>query len=291
MLFSHKMLYKKIILILVILLGCLYYKNANAQLWSYIGYTPAKEKAFEKYLKKETYKVVAHQTLDEDKLPYDEMIYRLQSLDSTTCYIHVMQVPFTKTLTITTTSDSLKIQDCVGPARLHLLRKDLFEIVYSPRGGSDDGYDNVLLLAVRNGKFRIAMEIESMHDYDGPGFFGLEETHLTLVGETPQKYQLTLKNHALRRYYNKAKNFDHYQTYILKYNSNLNLFYSTYETVNGFLYNDSGNKNHVSGRFPVIKLGEAKYCYINDYWYAIGIDPENSKATLVNYCYRPESRR
>ncbi len=268
-------------------------KNANAQLWSYIGDTPAKEKAFDKYLKKEAYRVITHHTSDEFKAPYDEMIYRLQSLDSALYYVHIMQVPFaTKTLTITTSTDSLKIEDCMGPARLHLLRKNLFEVVYSPRGGSDDGYDNILLLAIRNGKFIISMEIESMHDYDGPGFFGLNETHLFLTGEIPQKYQLTLKNHDLRRYDKKAKNFDHYHSCQLKYDYKLNLFYTSYEAINGWVwdYDDDDHKTQVKGTFPVIKFGDIAYCFINDCWYSVGKDYKSNKTILYNDCHRPNAK-
>jgi hypothetical protein len=281
------MFFKKIGVSLAILAGCSLYKNANAQLWKYIGYTPAKEKAFDRYLKKEAYKVITRYTPDSDHLPYDEMIYRLQSLDSSLLYIHIAQVPFTKTLTIKCATDSLKIEGCVGPARLHLLRKDLFEIVYSPRGGSDDGYENVLLLAVKNGKFRIALEMESLHDFDGPGFFGLDEAHLKLTGREAKDYQLTVKIHQLYRADNKAKNFDGYETYALKYNDKLNVFYSLNAPVSGYIYNDSKNKRHVNGTYPLIKLGEAQYCYVNDCWYAIGED-EEKKVVLINYCYRPD---
>ena len=124
------MLFKKFRVVLVILIGCFYCKNANAQLWSYIGDTPAKEKAFDKYLKKEAFKVITHHTPDADKFPYDEIIYRLWSLDSCLYYIHITQMPFTKTLSVKCATDSLEIEDCVGSARLHLLRKGLFEIVY-----------------------------------------------------------------------------------------------------------------------------------------------------------------
>jgi hypothetical protein len=284
------MLFKKFSLFLVILAGCLYCKNANAQLWSYIGDTPAKEKAFDKYLKKEAYKVIARHTPDADKFPYDEIIYRLWSLDSSRCYIHITQVPFTKTLSVKCATDSLEIDDCMGPARLHLLRKDLFEIVYSPRGGSDDGYDNVLLLAIHNGKFRIALEIESLHDFDGPDFFGLDEAHLKLAGSGPKDYKLTIKAHQLCRADKKAKNFDHYETYPLRYDDKLNVFYSSYTSVSGHIYDDAEKKHEITGTCPVIKLGEAKYCYINDCWYVIAQVDENGKIVLWNYCHRPDGK-
>lgn len=267
-------------------------ENANAQLWSYIGITDAKIKAFDKYLKKEAYKVIPRHTDDVDKSPYDEMIYRLQGLDSTTYYVHVSQVPFEKKLNITMPTDSLRIQDCMGPARLHLLRKNLFEIVYSPRGGSDDGFDNVLLLAIRDGKFRIAMEIQTMHDYDGPGFFGLNETHLYLTGETPGEYQLTLKNHDLRRYDKKTKNYDHYLTQNLKYDSKRNLFYTSNEKIEAWRFDDEGNmdKTATEGIFPVINFGGDKYCFVDDSWYAVSQEYGSKKTVLEGYCYRPKTK-
>jgi len=276
------MLLKKLTVFLIILSGIFCYKRAHAQLWSYIGWTPAKEKAFEKRLKKEAYKVITHHTPDEDKFPYDEMIYRMFSLDSSVCYVHIMQVPFTKTLTISTSNDSLKISDCVGTAHLHMMRRDLFEIVYSPRGGSDDGFDNALLLAIKNGKFRIAFQAQTMHDYDGPGFFGLDETHLMLTGEKPN-YHLTIKNHDLRRYDKKSNNFDHYHTYTLKYDRKLNIFYSSYTPVSGDVYDDydSGKKHHINGIFPIVKLGDDEYCYMNDCWYTIYTDPKTKKISLA----------
>jgi len=268
--------------------GLFCYKKANAQLWSYVGWTPAKEKAFEKRLKKEAYKVITH--YDADKFPNDEMIYRLESLDSSICYVHIMYVPFSGEYNITCKTDSLKIADCQGVNRLHFLRKDLFEIVYRPRGGSDDGYENVLLLAIRNGKFRIAMDAQTMHDYDGPGFVGLDETHLTLTG-TPPTYLLTLKNHDLRRYDKRSKNFDHYHIYTLRYNNKLNVFYNAYEKVNGYVYNDDPkNEYRISGVFPVINLGEYKYCYTNDCWYVVGSDFQSKRTVLVNYTYRPKAK-
>ncbi len=280
------MLSRKLILLLLLLAGAFCCKNANAQLSSYIGWTPAKEKAFEKRLKKEAYKVITH--YDADKFPYDEMIYRMQSLDSTICYLHLMYIPFSREYSIKCETDSLKINDFRGEARLHFLRKDLFEIVYSPRGGSDDGYENVLLLAVKNGKFRIAMEIQTMHDYDGPGFVGLNETHLTLIGKAPQNYQLTLKNQDMRDDDKKSKSFNHHHSYTLKYDNTLNVFYTSHEMVKGYVYNDDPKKERqLSGVFPVIKLGDDKYCYITDSWYSEGSDFDSKKTILVNYTNRP----
>jgi hypothetical protein len=200
-----------------------------------------------------------------------------------------MQVPFeNKTLTITISTDSLKIEDCNGPARLHLLRKDLFEIVYSPRGGSDDGYDNVLLLAIKNGKFCIAMQMETMHNYDGPGFFDLDETHLFLTGDTPKSYRLILKKHDKRRDDKKAKNYDHYLTRSLKYDDKLNIFYTANKTISGWLwdYNDDDHKTPIKGTFPVIKFGDSAYCYIKDNWYTIGRDFQSQKTIIYSDCHR-----
>ncbi|WP_295666985.1 hypothetical protein [uncultured Mucilaginibacter sp.] len=281
------MFFKNFSVSVLILAGCSFCKNANAQLWSYLGDTPAKEKAFDKYLKKEAYKVIKRHTPDADRFPYDEMIYRIRSLDSSLQYIHITQVPFTKTLSIKCATDSLEIEDCVGPARLHLLRKDLFEIVYSPRGGSDDGYENVLLLSIKNGQFRIALEIESWHDFDGTDFFELDEAHLNLAGLEPKNYQLTVKAHERRRADDKAESFDHYETYRFRYDDKLNVFYSFHVPVSGFIVDDSEKKRHVIGTFAVINLGEAKYCYINDCWYVTGRDYKTGQPTLYNYCHRP----
>lgn len=134
------------------------------------------------------------------------------------------------------------------------------------------------------------MEIESLHDYDGPGYFGLNEVHLTLKGQTRQNYLLILQTRNLYSANNKSKSFDHYKTYTLKYDDKLNLFYTSNEAVSGLIWNnDTNNLEHqITGVFPVIRAGNQKYCYIIDRWYSVGKDFQNGKTTLDNYCYRPK---
>jgi len=276
------MRFKQLTVFFIVLLGTYCHNEAYSQLWAYIGDTPAKDRAFEKRLQKEAYSVITH--YDADRFPYKELRYHLQSLDGPICNVHIMQVPFTKMLNISTLRDSLMIPGCTGTDQIHFLSKELLEIVYGEVGGSDDGYENVLLLALKNGKFRIAMEIQSLHQYDTPDDVGVNEVHLKLNGQTRKEYQLILKTHDLYRSQNKSKNFDHYHTYTLKYDDTLNLFYMSYETISGLIWDDTNNhKQKIKGIFPEIKIGDEEYCYVNNYWHSVGKDGKGNINMTTDY--------
>lgn len=282
---------KRVTLILM-LLNFYALNFAYGQLWRYIGDTPKKEKEYEKELSKEAIEVSNKRNVAYgDTFSYTIRTYLLKAIDSLAARITIYEKPFSHKFHIDCVTDSLTINDFSALARVHIFSPTLLEVVYSPRGGSDEGYDNVLLLAVNKGKFCIVMEIQSVDEYSYPDAYGVYNLNIKLTRQNTADYQLLVNVHDLKQVKEKRKNYNHYFNYTLKYNNKLNLFYSANKYLNTVadIWNYKTNKTeskHIKGNIPLIKLGKQEYYYFNAKWYSGGKDSLSSKYRFVNYCHR-----
>jgi len=266
--------------------------TANAQLWRYIGDSQEKEKAADRALKKEAFSVITKRTIAYgDTFSYEVMTYVIKSFDAKLAKIRLWEKPFYKhVFHIDLPDDKLIIPDFYSLVRVHHLSNDLLEIVYSPRGGSDDGYDNVLILGVNKNKFCIVMEILSVHEFDGPDEYGLYNLHLKLTGNSVDNYQLNINVRDLLKSNDKAKSYDHNSTFQLKFDKDQHIFYSINQNLDAYVYQEDTKprKRHVKGVYPTINLGDDKYCYFNKKWYSVWQDQTTGKFTMLSYCGRSD---
>lgn len=121
------------------------------------------------------------------------------------------------------------IRDFYSLARVHILRKDLLEVVYSPRGGSDDGYDNALILGIKKGKFCIVMEIESVHEFATMDEYCFYNLHLHLKGQNVCNYKMAID---VREYLKSKKGYDRTSNFALTFDRERNIFYNQIKPLN-----------------------------------------------------------
>jgi hypothetical protein len=154
----------------------------------------------------------------------------------------------------------------MGMDSVHFLNKNLLEILYSPRGGSDDGYQNVMILCIDKGKLHVCMEVESDHQFDGPGLWG--EYYLTakFSGQNKSGCQLSIStNDRYRSKTHPEKNHNRNARFMVKFDPQKKIFYNTYKNVYAFI---GSSQKPTIGYYPVIKLGDREYYYIANAWYS-----------------------
>ncbi|WP_419701725.1 hypothetical protein [Mucilaginibacter sp. NFX135] len=282
--------------IAAVLLVLIFYAGNNtayAQLWRYLNDSPGAEKAADMALKKEAFSVITKRIIAYgDTFSYDVMTYAIRSFDGRPAKISLWEKPFSdRIFHIDLPDDNLIIPDFYCLTRVRHLSNDILEIVYSPRGGSDQGFDNVLLLGVNKGKFSVVMEILSINEYDGPGEYGLYNLHLKLSGKNVNDYQLALHVRDLLKSDNPKKSFDRSGNYMLKFDKSLHIFYNEMRSMNAVveLYDTKTSKTklrQIKGSYPVIKLGEYEYIFLNGLWYEVTKDHATGK-----YFFSPNSIR
>jgi hypothetical protein len=284
---------KPIAITLLLVTFCLFNNNANAQLWRYLNDSPEKEKAAELAIEREASSVkIASIVAYSDTLKYKILTYNIQTLDGLDDKISMYYTPFSGQFTIKSTTDSLIINDYSSTDSVHFVKKNLLELLYSPRGGSDDGYQNTMMLYIVNGKIGIAMEIETDHQFDFPNGWGEYYATVKLTGENRNNYKLTVKtNDRLYSEGKQARNHNLNNRFVLSYDAKRNIFYSNLKLVNGRFdiwdYSiDKFKARHFQGKYPLIKLGDREYYYINRIWYAAGKNMFTGRNSLVAHCIR-----
>jgi hypothetical protein len=280
----------------IFILLILFFYNTNtvyAQLWRYLNDSPASEKAADRALKKEASSVTTKETVTEDgPFPYDIITYSIKAFDGSSAKISLWEKPFSDhTFHIELPGDTLIIPDFYSLAKVHHLSNNLLEIVYSPRGGSDDGFDNVLILGVNKNKVCIVMEIQSIHEFDNVNLYGLYNLHLKLLGTNTDDYRMQVNVRDLLKSDDKSKkSHDWSYHYALKYDKDKHIFYTGKQKIDAVIYGDTAitqkhEQQHVSAVCPVIYLGGYKYCFYNNIWYEIG-KYGSDDVTLFNYSFR-----
>jgi len=260
---------------------------AHAQLWRYLNDSPEKQKAADRELKKEAFSVITKKTIAYgDTFSYDIMTHAIKTFDGTIAKINLWEKPFSDRLFhIELPCDTLAIRDFYSLERVHHLSSNLLEIVYSPRGGSDDGYNNVLILGVNNGKFCIVAEIQSAHEFDD-GFYNLR---LKLLGASINNYKMRVKVRDLLHSGDKdRKSYDKRASFLLKFDKDRHIFYTSKRKLDAYTYQDDyiTKKHHITGVYPMIELGDYRYCFYNKAWYSIGKDQTTGELSMFSRCNR-----
>lgn len=268
-------------------------REARAQLWRYLNNSPESEKAYENTIEKEACSIVIKNiVVDSTEFSYKIISYPVQSFDNVPNNISVVEKPFSHKLNIISPNDSLVIYDFHSLAKVHILAKDLLEIVYSPRGGSDQGYDNVLILGLDKSKFCIVMEIQSINEFALADEYGLYNLRLKLIRQNIHNYQMSVNiRDLLRSNTNRLKSYDKRSHYILKFDEKRKIFYSDFKSINAMvdIWEPIANKTtqrQLTGNYPMIKLGILEYYYIDNAWYAGRKDVTSGKYSFVAYCRR-----
>lgn len=81
--------------------------------------------------------------------------------------------------------DSIEIEDISGLVKVHFLRPELLEVVYSPRGGSDQGFDYVMILGINKEHLWTVTEFLTTNEYATSGEYHLHDVRLKLQGHAP----------------------------------------------------------------------------------------------------------
>ncbi|MBS1532054.1 MAG: hypothetical protein JSU01_17265 [Bacteroidetes bacterium] len=253
--------------------------SVKAQLWSYINVTPESEKAAELRIEREASSVKEVPIIVYgDTLSYTLTTYDLQSFDGKLYNVAVSQKPFTKRLNISCGNDSLVFIDVMGMDSVHFLNKNFLEILYSPRGGSDLGLQNTVVICIEKGKLHVAMEIESAAQSAGPDEWSEYYSTAELKGNDETDYQFLIKTND--RYHSDKhpkKNHNLNAKFGVKYDSERKIFYNTYRDVNavvgdwevpGFKTKTKTKLTYMKGHYPAIVLGDEEYYYIKGCWYS-----------------------
>jgi len=280
--------------ILSILFFCAGNNIAHAQLWRYLNDSPEKQKAADKALKKEASEVITKKMVAYgETLSYDIMTHTIKSFDGVAAKIDLWEKPFNgHVFHIDLPNDQLIIRDFSGLVSVHHLSHNLLEIIYSPRGGSDEGYDNVLLLGVDKGKFCIVAEMQSVYEFERSKVYGLYQLHLKLQGTNIGNYQMFVKVLDLLRSENKGeKSYDKSTNFVLKFDKARRIFYTDKQKLDAYIELEgvTPKKLHVRGYYPMINLGEYQYCFFNKIWYSVWKDVTTGKVWMSSYCKRPIS--
>jgi hypothetical protein len=258
--------------------------NANAQLWRYLNNDSNSEAVSEKLLDEQACSVVTRTAVFySDTFTYKVREYCLRSFDGSPDKITIFERPFSHSLIIEGQIDSLKILDFYSLVKLHFLRDDLLEVVFSPRGGSDQGYEDVLILGIEKGKIHVALEMLTINEYDILNEYGLYEVRLKLLGQTLHDCQLAVTIHEVRREKDRSKNFDRKKQYALKFDEGEKIFYNQIVHLHGNfkIERSSGDQNRlIDGDYPVINLGKTVYYYVDRRWYERFDDAATGSKTL-----------
>jgi hypothetical protein len=259
--------------------------KSSAQLWTYLNYNPKAEEAFEKALDKEACSLsMKTEILHGEKSTYKVRTYCIQSFDGLRADINVSERSHGHNLSIQGPNDNINIEDISGLVKVHLLRPELLEIVYRPRGGSDQGFDYVMILGIDKRRLRIVTEFLTINEYSIPDEYHLYEVRLKLQGQTLHNCKLAVVvRESLHSDTNRSKNYDRKSVYVLSFDEDRKIFYNKIQHLNAVLHMDTpaGNERPVSGDFPIVDFGsDEKYYYINDTWYALIRDNASKKNQL-----------
>jgi hypothetical protein len=272
--------------IVTILLLLVHTTRSSAQLWKYLGkYDPKADLAFDKTLDKEACSITSSSEMYAGgKSTFKIRTYCIRSFDSTQSKIALSEIHHGHVLSIAGPDSIITIDDIVGLVKIHFLSPELLEVVYSPRGGSDQGFEYVMILGVKNDHLCIAGEFLTINEYTIPDEYHLHEVRLKLQGQNLRDCQLTANvRDVLNADVHRSKNYDRKSIYVLRFDTTRKIFYDKVEHLNAAFRMNSSDARPIllTGDYPMVDLGpDEKYYYINDTWYALTKDDSDHKSIL-----------
>ena len=193
-------------------------------------------------------------------------------------------------LSIAGPGSRIKIDDIAGLVKIHFLRPELLEVVYSPRGGSDQGFEYAMILGVKKNHLCIAGEFLTINEYNSinedttPDEYHLHEVRLKLQGQNLLDCQLTANvRDVLKAGVHHSKNYDRKSLYVLRFDGTRKIFYNKIEHLNAVFRMDpsAAKPRLLNGDYPMVDLGPGeKYYYVDDTWYALVEDDAGNKNIL-----------
>ena len=218
-------------------------------------------------------------------------VYTITSIDGKLTKVRIVRKALTDGITrIKTATDRLGIMGTMGIDTVFALNKNLLQVVYSPHGGSNDGYQNTLILAVNKGKLYIVMEVMSYHEFGLNGPDGIYKLNVRLTGQNLKDNQLLVNVRDIDSSgTDAAKQHDLRRSFVLKYDSEKNIFYNGVRNINvkaDFYDNktDQLKQRYIKGAFPVIKIDDYEYFFIGKIWYGGGKNTYTGKYSFSAYC-------
>jgi hypothetical protein len=268
--------------IVIILTFLVHPTSSTAQLWKYLGkYDPKAALAFEKTLDSEACSTsLGSETYAGENSTYKIRTFCIRSFDGTRRKIVVSEIHHGHVLSIKGPGSSFTIDDISGLAKLHFLNPELLEIVYSPRGGSDQGFEYVMILGIKENRLCFVNEFLTINEYNIPDEYHLHEVRLKLQCQNLHDLQLTAHvRDVLKAGVHRSGNYDRKTVYLLRFDEKRKVFYTRIEQLNAaFRMNSSVAKPRLlAGEYPMVDLGpDEKYLYIDNTWYALTKDDSSN---------------
>ena len=259
--------------------------TSSAQLFKYLDkYDPKEALAFEKTLDKDACSVISRTEIyGGEKSKYTVRTYCVRSFDGTRSKIAISEIHHGHVLSIAGPDSTMIIEDISGVTEIHLLRPELLEVLYSPRGGSDQGFEYAIILGIKNNHLCIAAEFLTINEYTIPDEYHLHQVRLKFLGQTLRDCQLTANvRNVLKADIHKSKNYDRKNLYVLRFDRTRKIFYSKVEHLNAS-DTSAARPSLPTGDYPIIDLGpDAKYYYVDGAWYGLIKDDSEHKWVLSN---------
>ena len=260
--------------------------RASGQPWKYLGkYDPKADLTFQKTLDKEACSITSgSEVFAGEKSTYKTRTFCIQSFDGTRSKIAFSEIHHGHTLSIAGPDTTIEIDDISGLVKIHFLRPELLEVVYSPRGGSDQGFEYVMILGVNKNRLCFISEFLTINESVISHEYHLHEVHLKLQNQRLGDYQLTANvRDMLKASVHRSKNYDRKSVYVLRFDGTRKIFYNRIEHLNAAFRIDSSSARPslLNGDYPTVDLGpNEKYYYIGDTWYALTSDDSGNKSIM-----------
>jgi hypothetical protein len=211
----------------------------------------------------------------------DTKTFNVLSLDGKNESVKIIPDYVNKVLEITCSKDALTINNFWGvPPVIHLLGKNLIQIDYEVRGGSNLGLGYTLILCVRQNRLFKAFHILRHANWDNGDLKMNYYINLKLSGTNKSNYELNVSVHDdVNSKPDPERNYNFNEQVNLNFDIRQNVFYSIKGNVfNRFVYTDAKRKTKqkLDGFVPVIMLGKETYYFIGKAWYRPGENKEMS---------------
>lgn len=206
--------------------------------------------------------------------------YQLQSLDGRT--VEVKLTDRLGTLAIACDRDTIFLADYWALDTAVVLNGKFLQVSYARRAGSNEGLDYMVLLCVEQNKLVQAMHIKSSSEYDMRNIehikgnmneYQLFRLTAQLLGSDKSSFKLNLFVHDENSSERSPKaNYNYDEEITLNFDPRQNIFYSTHVYISKYydVYNPKTQKEikkSVNCIVPIVTIGKATYCYIEDQWY------------------------
>lgn len=224
--------------------------------------------------------------------------YSLRSLNGDGAQFQLSKNDRENILSIIYSNDTVYVRDVEDIKIAKILNNNFLLIDYQVRAGTGMNVTKTLILAGSKNKISQSLSITSFFHEDFLDFNrqatspmnvevkSLDTVDLALIGDNIENYKLRAKIHEERRSTHAPKSnykTDAFTTLI--FDKTQNIFFNSHEHISGYYTiwdpkKQEESRQYIKGTFPVTKLGNDKYYYINHTWYK-----RSDKNYLTKYTY------